>query len=381
MRRRSFESKGMKRKTHIFSKITAQANLEAADVIARKGKRHQRGVKDHDKNREGNILALVDMLRNKTYRTSEYHIFPIFEPKRREIYQLPYFPDRVAQHGAMNQLEDIFVRMFTADTYSCIKGRGIHGAFRAVKKALRDQAGTQYCLKLDIRKFYPSIDHDTLKILLRRKFKDLDLLWLLDEIIDSAPGIPIGNYLSQYFANFYLTGFDHWLKEVKGIRYYFRYADDLVFLAPNKPYLHRLLADIREYLRIKLKLEIKPNYQVFPVAARGIDFVGYRFYHTHILLRKSIKKSFARMMAKRPNKASFASYFGWAVHCNSGHLLKTLLNEKFQGLRDKANYESIDRRKNQNRKDIEQADNRISFQNTPINQEAGHRLLVLAVGG
>jgi RNA-directed DNA polymerase len=84
---------------------------------------------------------------------------------------------------------------------------------------------------LDIKKFYPNIDHQILKQLLRRKFKDEDLLWLLDEIIDSAPGLPIGNYLSQYFANFYLTYFDHWIKEVKGVEYYFRYADDLVILS------------------------------------------------------------------------------------------------------------------------------------------------------
>src|SRR6185436_15260850 len=104
----------------------------------------------------------------------------------------------------------------------------------ALREALKDVPSTKYCLKLDIKKFYPSVDHDILKQLLRRKFKDPDLLWLLDEIIDSADGLPIGNYLSQYFANFYLTYFDHWLKEEERIGPYFRYADDLVFLSPDK---------------------------------------------------------------------------------------------------------------------------------------------------
>jgi retron-type reverse transcriptase len=227
----------------------------------------------------------------------------------------------------MNILEPIFVSTFTSNTYSCIKGRGIHAAANAVKNALNDTEGTQYCLKLDVRKFYPNIDHDILKQLLRRKIKDQDLLWLLDEIIDSTAGLPIGNYLSQYFANFYLTYFDHWIKQEREVKYYFRYADDIVILMNNKPALHQILSDIRIYFTENLKLVIKDNYQVFPIDARGIDFVGYVFYHTHTKLRKSIKQNFARMIAKHPNKASIASYNGWASHCNSKHLLKKLLNE------------------------------------------------------
>ena len=184
---------------------------------------------------------------------------------------------------------------------------------------------TQYCLKLDITKFYPSVDHTILKALLRKKIKDNDLLWLLDEIIDSAPGLPIGNYLSQYLANYYLTFFDHWLKETMRVRYYFRYADDLVILAPDKQYLHDLLKQIKTYLESHLKLQVKQNWQVFPVQERGIDFVGYRFYHTHVLLRKSIKKNFARMLRKNPDPKSIASYNGWLKHCNSKRLLYKLL--------------------------------------------------------
>jgi hypothetical protein len=230
----------------------------------------------------------------------------------------------------MNILESIFVATFTADTYSCIKKRGIHAAERALKETLNDIEGTQYCLKLDIKKFYPSVDHAIMKQLLRKKIKDQDLLWLLDGIIDSADGLPIGNYLSQYFSNFYLTYFDHWLKEVKRVRYYFRYADDMVILSDNKPCLHQLLSEIRIYLQENLKLEVKHNYQVFPVKDRGIDFVGYVFFHTHVLLRKSIKQSFARMLKRNKNPQSTASYKGWAKHCNSKNLLKKLLNEEVQ---------------------------------------------------
>lgn len=317
----------MKRIGNLYEKIISVENLQLADSIARKGKSKQPGVIQHDKNHEANISKLHEMLKNKTYRTSEYTTFTVFEPKERLIFRLPYFPDRITHHAVMNIMEPIFVSIFTADTYSCIKGKGIHAASNAVKSALKDSKNTKYCLKLDIRKYYPSIDHDILKQLLRKKIKDNDLLWLLDEIIDSTDGLPIGNYLSQYFANFYLTYFDHWIKEEKRVKYYFRYADDLVILSSSKPYLHRLLSDIRQYLKQNLKLEVKSNYQIFPVDARGIDFVGYVFFHSHTLLRKSIKQNFARMLKKHRNDQSIASYKGWAIHCNSKNLLKKLLNE------------------------------------------------------
>src|SRR5690606_31235224 len=123
------------------------------------------------KNPQENLLLLHRMLSEKTYITSKYDTFKVYEPKERLVYRLPYFPDRICHHAIMNVLEPIFVASFTADTYSCIKGRGIHACSNAVKKALSDTSNTKYCLKLDITKFYPSIDHDILKLLLRKKFK------------------------------------------------------------------------------------------------------------------------------------------------------------------------------------------------------------------
>jgi RNA-directed DNA polymerase len=314
----------MKRINNLYERICSIENLDLADSIARRGKLNKPEIIEHDKNKEENIRNLRELLKAKAYRTSEYTIFTIYERKERVIFKLPY-RDRIVHHAVMNILEPIFVSTFTADTYSCIKKRGIHAAERAVIRTLKDNPGTQYCLKLDITKFYPSVDHAVLKQLLRKKIKDTDLLWLLDGIIDSAEGLPIGNYLSQYFANFYLTYFDHWIKEDMQVKYYFRYADDMVILSDNKPYLHQVLDQIRNYLQDKLKLVVKDNYQVFPVKDRGIDFVGYVFFHTHVLLRKSIKQSFARMLARNKNPQSIASYKGWAKHCNSKHLVKKLL--------------------------------------------------------
>ena len=132
---------------------------------------------------------------------------------------MPYFPDRILQHAIMIHLEKIFVESFISQTYNCIKNRGIHKALHKLTVGIRDE-NSNYCLKLDIHKFYESIDKEILKLKLADKFKDKDLLNLLNNIVDSNPkGIPIGNLLSQYFANFYLNSFDHWIKENKKIKY------------------------------------------------------------------------------------------------------------------------------------------------------------------
>ncbi len=322
----------MKRKGNLYHKIISIENLRLADNLAQKGKSKQYGVILHNERKESNLAVLHQMLFSKIYHTSNYDVFKVFEPKERLVYRLPYFPDRITHHAIMNVLEPIFVACFTKDSYSCIKKRGIHALANNLKTALKDVPGTIYCLKLDIKKFYPSIDHSILKNLLRKKFKDTDLLWLLDEIIDSAPGLPIGNYLSQYLANFYLTYFDHWIKEVLKIKHYFRYADDIVILHQDKRQLHSILHQIKLYLSSQLRLTVKENYQVFPVATRGIDFVGYVFFHTHTLLRKRIKQNFARMLANNPNQQSIAAYKGWAKHADTHHLLKKLIpNDPIQG--------------------------------------------------
>lgn len=323
----------MKRLNNLYVKIISIENLYLADEKARKGKLTQFGVISHDKNRHENIEYLHEMLVNKKFKTSEYTTFKVYEPKERIVYRLPYYPDRIVHHAILNVLEPIFVSVFTRDSYSCIKNRGIHSASRVLRAYLKDESLTRYCLKLDIRKFYPSVDHSILKQLLRKKIKDNDLLLLLDEIIESAEGLPIGNYLSQYFANFYLSYFDHWIKEDVKVKYYMRYADDIVVLSDNKPYLHEIFYRIQSYLKDELNLEVKNNYQVFPVESRGIDFVGYKHFHTHVLIRKRIKKNFARMLKNHPNKESIASYSGWMKHANCKNLMRKLIpNEAVQSV-------------------------------------------------
>ena len=325
-----------KRLNNLYDKICDLENIEEADDKARKCKRSQYGVVKHDKNRREENLDLHIKLTFGSYKTSEYSTFKVYEPKERLIFRLPYYPDRITHHAIMNVMEPIWMKIFTKDTYSCIKGRGIHALSRQLRYDLRkDKEGTKYCAKMDIKKFYPSINHDILKAIIRKKLKDKKLLKLLDEIIDSADGVPIGNYLSQYFANLYLAYFDHWIKEVLRVKYYYRYADDIVLLSDDKNQLKRWTIAIRIYLRENLKLELKDNYQVFPVEARGIDFVGYVFTHTQVKLRKRIKKKRwvlirkykEHKISKEQSEQRITSYFGWLKYCDSKNLLKKIYQE------------------------------------------------------
>lgn len=325
----------LKRVGHLHEKVYELCNVELADNKARRNKSIRFGIQKHDKNRQKENIELSENLKNLTYQTSEYSTYTIYEPKERVIFRLPYYPDRITHHAIMNIMEPIWTNIFIKQTYSSIRSRGIHQVEYDLFKVLRkDPEGTKYCLKMDVKKFYPSITHDILYELIQKRVKDKKLLELLKEIIYSAKGVPIGNYLSQFFANLYLTYFDHWIKEELKCKYYFRYADDMVILSDNKDYLRNVLVSIKLYLKEVLNLELKPNYQIFPVESRGIDFVGYKFYHSHVLLRKSIKQRLFRLINQyKQNKMSeeelnirMRSYFGWLKFCNSKNLLKKIQN-------------------------------------------------------
>lgn len=256
-----------------------------------------------DANIDYYLIQLQNMLMWKIYKTSDYDIFIKKDgQKERVIYKLPYFPDRICHWAIIQQIEPIFLRKLNGCTHSAIPRRGIHSAFEQLDRYMRkDREGTKYCLKLDVRKYYPSINHNKLKQMYRNIFKDKDLIWLLDEIIDSTDGdggVPIGNYLSQYSGNLFLSKFDRWIKEEKRVNYYIRYMDYIVILHNNKTYLHELRKEIYKYMKNILDLQLKDNWRVFPSKIRGIDFVGYRHFGDYVLLRKSTSK---RMIKKMRN--------------------------------------------------------------------------------
>lgn len=332
-------------------------NLKLAHKNARKGKGWYQEVKYVDEHLDECLLQIQQILKNQTFKTSEYCSFTKEENgKIRTIYKLPYFPDRIVQWAIIQVIEPYMLRTFTYNTYSSIPGKGIHAALHDVKRAVHRKE-YKYCLKLDIRHFYQNINHRILKEQYRRIFKDKKLLMLLNGIIDSIntadieelnkfyggsevdyeTGIPIGNYLSQYSGNLYLSEFDHYVKEVLGVEKYYRYMDDIIILGRTKEELKFILFKISEYLTY-LKLTIKPNWQIFPTAARGVDFVGYRIYRNKVKLRKGVYKKLRRKSSdvieyfKRKGAITYSqwcsieSYKGWIGYCSRDGLYKKYIS-------------------------------------------------------
>ena len=297
------------------------------------GKRHQQRVKRVVENIDVAAAKIREMLLNKTYAPSPYIVKTIRDganKKERTIHKPRFYPDQIIHWALMLQVEPIIMRGMYAYNCGSVPGRGTSFGQKAVRRWLdADYKGTKYCLKMDISKFYPSVDNEVLKGMFRRKIKDADCLWLIDTIVDSSRGLPIGNFTSQWFANFYLEGLDHHIKERLGIKYYVRYVDDLVLLGPNKKKLHRTRAAIADYLST-IKLELKGNWQVFRVNSRAVDFLGFRFFRNKTILRKRnalrIKRRFRKISKKRwmsyKDACAVISYWGWIKRSDS-YLLYT----------------------------------------------------------
>jgi retron-type reverse transcriptase len=326
----------MKRYGNLFEKIIDIDNLKLAHKNARKGKTYYKDVKMVDSDPDRFLWQLHDSLKNKTFKTSPYVTKQIYEPKSRTIYKLPYFPDRIVHHAIMNVLQPIWDRTFIYDLYSAIPGKGIHAGSYRLRQFMRDKENTRYCLKFDVSKFYPSINHDILMEKIHKKIKCKDTLWLLEEIVRSPGGntnAPIGNYLSQYFSNLYLSDFDHWVKEEKQMRYYIRYCDDGVILHRSREVLKDLQAEINEYLQEKLNLTLNPKTRIINVDKQGIDFLGYRCFRNCVLLRKRSALNFKRKIRYIENHTvapsfvlcSVMSSIGWLKHSDSHNLLKKFI--------------------------------------------------------
>ena len=331
-----------------FDAVCDYDNIVTALHNASHARPHDPAVQYALHNEEKCCKSIQNMLLNKAYHTSEYDVFTKYEhEKERVIYKLPFFPDRIVHWAILQQIGPTLESKFIKNTYSSIKGRGPLKCLQDINKDILEHPDeTFYCLKIDIRKFYPSINHDILKSKYERIFKDSDLLWLLSEIIDSVPedeGIPIGNYLSQFSGNLYLTDFDHWIKEEKHIKFYYRYMDDMVFLCNSKDTLWELLSEIRDYIDQLLHLHLKPNYQIFPVDDRGLDFVGYVIFHDHVLVRRRVADGYKRCVVRCLQKreltihdiSQYFAYKGFITYSNHhnlhrkyGMMLENMFNMK-----------------------------------------------------
>lgn len=316
----------MKRHGGLWEEIISLPNLYDAYREARKGKRWQYVVQKFEQNTISYLLQLQIDLSARRFTTSPYKVKRIFEPKERDIFVLPFFPDRIVQHALLRVIIPIWDKLFIEQSYACREGKGMHEGSRKAMEHLRKY---KYCLKCDIRKFYPSIDHDILKSIIRKKIKCRNTLWLIDDIIDSFEGgknTPIGNFTSQWFGNLYMNELDQWVRHEKKVETYLRYTDDFIMFGDDKAALHALKDDIEAFLRERLALSFS-RWSVFPIT-QGLDYLGYRHFRTRILLRKSTAKRVRKRMNRLPKqlqrgsitmeqyRSSIASTEGWMRWAN-----------------------------------------------------------------
>lgn len=323
-----------KKAKNLFKALVEPQTLSRAVYLSQQKKRTNGQMLRFNKDLDANLSRLRTDLINGNLPECHYRIMVIHEPKERIIQIAPYDPFRIIEKAMIVVLKKFYYAHFVDQTYACIKGRGIHKCMADVKKALNtDTKGTLYCLKGDIKKFYNNINHTILKWMHRSKISDQRMLNLIYWDIDCTQqktGLPIGAETSQYYANFYLTAFDRICKEVLKIKYFFRYMDDFVILADTKEKLHQYLKKIQSFLSSKLRLKVKENYQIFPLYARQIDFVGYRMNHYTIMLRKHILKRFYKKLKEKQKelhvteidvKHELSSYYGWINHLPINHQL------------------------------------------------------------
>ncbi len=291
----------MQRVGYLWESLTSFENLLRAATKARRGKSGLASAAHFHFHLERELVQLQDALRSQTWRPGPFHEFEIYQPKRRIISAAP-FRDRVVHHALCSVLEPIFEPTFIGDSYACRRGKGTHAALDRFQHFMQRYP---FVLKCDVRKFFPSVDHQILKATVRRKIKDPHVLWLVDAIIDHSPerdgptqwsagddlftslerrrGLPIGNQTSQFLANVFLNPFDHFVKETLRCRAYVRYCDDFVLGADDKGWLREALLRCRELLQ-SLRLQPHPDKSVIARSVDGIRFLGFRVFPDHRLL-------------------------------------------------------------------------------------------------
>ncbi|MCX6788139.1 MAG: reverse transcriptase/maturase family protein [Candidatus Kaiserbacteria bacterium] len=277
---------------------------------------------------EKNLLQLRDELMNGQYRHGAYREFVVEDAKKRHI-KAASFRDRVVHHAICSALEPIFERRFIGDSYACRAGKGTHAALRRLEVWLR-RGDDPYVLSCDISKYFASINHENLMMLIASRVSDSQLVSLCRSVVEStedAPGrgIPIGNLTSQLFANVYLDALDHHAKRVLGIRRYIRYMDDFLIFGKDTASLHETKARIVAFLGSRLGLVLHPKKaNVFPVVV-GVPFLGYRVFRSHRLLRKSTVMRFARRVRQyklllasgdMEPEAFFAGMRSWSAYAD-----------------------------------------------------------------
>jgi len=317
---------------NVFSQIISMDNLYQSFLKFKKGKREKLDAQLFERNLEDNLFRLHFELKNKIYAHKHYTSFYINDPKRRHIHKADV-RDRIVHHAIYRILYPLFDKSFIFDSYSCRTGKGVHRAVNRlevfVRKVGKNYSSDCFFLKCDIKKFFASVDHETLKELIFCKVNDGNAMWLVDKVIDSfvssqkdfssvdeiikKAGIPIGNLTSQLFANVYLNELDQFVKHELKVKYYIRYCDDFVIIGHNKEELRKFKNQIEFFLQFKLKLSLHEEKLIIQKLHQGIDFLGYVTLVRHRVLRTKTKKR----MIKKVTRKNLLSYLGLLSHCNA----------------------------------------------------------------
>jgi len=335
----------MKTYHDLYDEIISLPNLYRAYFEAKKGKKNK-DFREFDKNLTDNLAILHEDLVSLNYIPSEYNVFYVQDYKTRKILA-PAFRDHIVHHAIYFYLNEIYEKHFIFDSCACRKEKGTHFGLKRLKSFVNKHNVEDYFAKCDISKYFYSIDHFVLKRIFSKRIKDEKLLWILGKIIDShfeytisahiknpdsfvqKKGIPIGNLLSQLFANVYLNELDNFVKEDLGVKHYVRYVDDFVILDSEKNRLKDIILKIKRFLRDKLFLTLKDSKVQINKIKFGVDFIGYVVFKKFIRVRSRNYRRFKKRMSLKVNnfergfvsydelKDSYSSYFAHLDYTNS----------------------------------------------------------------
>ena len=326
----------------LYDEVCDYKNLKAGYYQTQiAGRKYRKESVIFDMAREKNMAALWKSLKNGTYCPGEYIQFQVYEPKQRLV-SAPRIRDKIVQHTVHKVLWRLYEPAFIKDSYACMENRGSHQAVERVQHFMKKcawQNADSWILKMDIRKFFYSIDHNVLKAILRKKIRDEKFLHLLDMIIDSNPegsiGLPLGNVTSQDMANIYLNELDQYAKRFLHIKYYVRYMDDIIIVCESREQAKRYRQEIDVFLKNRLRLDLNEKTKIFPIA-QGVNAYGYKIYTTHKHVRDSSKRAMKRRMKAMDAKVkagdmrrkdvqkSVNSWLGHARHSNSYNLSRKI---------------------------------------------------------
>jgi retron-type reverse transcriptase len=342
----------MKAANNVYNEIISPENLFSAWDEFKKDKRKKKDVQKFEWKLEENIFQLYRDLKSKKYKHGTYTSFHIQDPKQRHIHKATV-RDRVLHHAIFKVVNPVFEPAFISHSFSCRVGKGTHKGIDNISSILRRVSGNSFkpcfALKCDIKKFFDSIDHNILIGIIQKRIRDKNVLWLLEEIIESftssqsnvfqRKGLPIGNLTSQFFANIYLNEFDQFIKHNLRVKNYCRYTDDFVIIADNRQYLADLIPKISNFLSAKLQLNLHPKKVSIRKFHQGIDFLGYvSLPHYRALRTKTRQRIFKKFKERTAEyragaissetlEQSLQSYLGVLSHADSYKLSQELKNQ------------------------------------------------------